>query len=120
MRDNILTVVVEIKDKAAAEPIWEAMKVKGATFLGCEPFVVSWGDLSRERDQYKAVVDKAMASTYDVDEDEPGEVITKCGKKFYQYPFGVYSTSAQYYEGEEWFASLDDLKEKYDIVPDGE
>lgn len=117
MDRNILTIVVEIKDKEAAKPIWDAMKSRDETFLGCNPFVLAWGDMNQERDKYRAIANQAMEDhTFDTDRDLPDSVETECGKTFFQYPFKVYSTSEKGYEQGEWFASLEDLKEKYKVV----
>lgn len=122
MDTNILTIVVEIKDREAANPIWDAMKESNKLILGCRPFALAWGDMNEERDKYAALAKQAMRDhQFDTDRDLPETVEVEGGKKFHQWPFGVYSASETYFENDEWFVSLDDLKEKYKVVrEDGE
>lgn len=113
-----LTIRLTIKDHEASRGIWEHFKL-GTHMFGSEVNAVADGDLFDERDKYKDIADIAMNDNHQSpDFDEPEKFETKCGKTFHWHPFGVYSDNERYYDAGEWFSSLENLKEKYEMKED--
>lgn len=113
---RVLTLRVVIKDHDASRELWEAFG-KNKPLAGCSIRAMGDGDIFDERDKYKAIADAAINNERD-DGDEPYEVKTKCGKMFFRFAYGVFSTSEIAYDQGEWFASYADLKEKYELEPE--
>lgn len=116
-KGRVLTIRVVIENEEESKQIWQA--AGGHCLLaGCKVRALADGDLFKERNFYKYVADAGVeedVAYQTLNDDEPNEVKTECGKTFYQHPFGVFSEHSEHYDEGEAFETYDDLKKKYKV-----